>query len=85
MFAKTQDVRQPVAIHVIIPRPIGQPFTSQFSFAELSGTSDWKLCACEFNVPEDALVINFAAALTGPGKVWMDHFELMVLPAAQAK
>jgi hypothetical protein len=43
-------------------------------------TAEWVRCTSVTDVPADAIQIQFAAALWGPGTVWMDGFEIGVVP-----
>jgi hypothetical protein len=46
----------------------------------VSGTTDWVRCSSVIDVPPDATQVQFAGALWGPGTVWMDGFEIEVVP-----
>jgi RNA polymerase sigma factor (sigma-70 family) len=52
-----------------------------FGTPPVRGTSDWTRCSAVADVPADAGTVEFAAALYGPGKMWMDGFQLEVVPA----
>ena len=49
---------------------------------QVQGTpTDWARVSSVVDVPKDAAQIQFAVALWGPGTVWMDDFQLAVVPS----
>ncbi len=45
----------------------------------LQGTSDWKKCEIEMDVPLSASVLNYGALLNGNGSIWFDNFNIEIL------
>jgi hypothetical protein len=44
------------------------------------GTTDWKFCSVEFDVPKDTYTVWARAGfLAGPGRVWWDDLKFEVL------
>ena len=81
-YLKAKDVERSAAVQALV-------MGSRISVGAIDvqgepvvqGTTDWVRCSSVIDVADDATQIQFAAALRGPGTVWIDGFELAVVPS----
>jgi len=45
---------------------------------KIMGTCDWKEYIVSVDLPQNATMINIGAILSGPGKIWVDDFQLFI-------
>ncbi|MEA2711510.1 MAG: hypothetical protein QOF78_4111 [Phycisphaerales bacterium] len=81
-YLKTRDVERCAGVQMLVldgamntisMDVIGTP-------AVRGTTSDWVRCSSVADIPHNAVQIQFAGALWGPGVVWMDGFEIADVP-----
>lgn len=78
-YMKLLDVTEkPIGLMLRIDGSTGSLQFDNMQQKKIMGTSDWKLYSVELPYPESAKAIYIGAILAGPGKLWVDDFELLI-------
>jgi hypothetical protein len=81
-YLKTKDVERCAALQTVVMDAAMRPLSIDVigTPAVRGTTKDWVRCYSVTDVPPDAVQIQFAGAIWGPGTVWMDGFEIADVP-----
>ena len=84
-YLKAKDVERTAAVQTVVMGSVlsGVNVTGLdvMGAPVVRGTTDWVRCSSVIDVADGATQIQFAVALWGPGRVWIDGFELAVVPS----
>ena len=81
VYLKATDVERTAAVQTIVMGSrVSVGAIDVMGTPVVHGTTDWVRCSSVIDVADDATQIQFAAALWGPGTVWIDGFQLEVVP-----
>src|SRR5439155_27317308 len=83
-YLKTENVTRMAGIQLVATGDDSRDATADpFGMPPVRGTTDWTRCSAVIDVPANASTVQFAGALWGPGKVWMDDFRIEVVSPKQ--
>ena len=77
-FMKLENVEKPIGLLLRIDVESGQGAFDNMQQRGITGTRDWQEYSVTVDLPENAKTIYIGAIHSGPGKLWVDDFQVII-------